>query len=325
MKSPKHSEMEEKINRLTNELMLDYGENKKIDQLLPYDHPDKDDVLALIRRLMIIVYPGYYKNKVYHAYTRRTNVQMLLEDITYNLIRQIKIVLPYLPDYQNHSHCQLGKDAEDLTFQFLKRIPLIREYTETDVQAAYEGDPAAFNKDEIIFSYPGLYATLVNRIAHELYLLKVPVLPRMMTEHAHSVTGIDIHPGATIGKYFFIDHGTGIVIGETTIIGDHVKIYQGVTLGALSTKGGQELKAIKRHPTIQDNVTVYAGASVLGGDTIVGKDAVIGGNAFITTSIPEGACVSIKNQELSYNYSQKPNSSVDSKEIPLDDSWFYMI
>ena len=148
----------------------------------------------------------------------------------------------------------------------------------------------------------------------------------MMTEIAHGITGIDIHPGATIGKYFFIDHGTGIVIGETTVIGDHVKIYQGVTLGALSTKGGQSLKNVKRHPTIEDNVTVYSGASILGGDTVIGEGSVIGGSCFITTSIPPHARVSIKNQELSINYAKKGASPSDEpKEIPMDDRWFYMI
>ena len=164
--------------------------------------------------------------------------------------------------------------------------------------AAYAGDPAATSADEIIFCYPGLYAITVYRLAHVLYELQVPMLPRIMTEHAHSVTGIDINPGATIGKYFFIDHGTGIVIGETTVIGDYVKIYQGVTLGALSTRGGQSLRGKRRHPTIEDNVTIYAGASILGGETVIGRDSVIGSNVFITHSIAPCTTVSIKSQEL---------------------------
>ncbi len=199
----------------------------------------------------------------------------------------------------------------------------MRALIETDVQAAYDGDPAAYNTDEIIFSYPGLYAIMVNRIAHELYKLSVPLIPRIMTEHAHSLTGIDIHPGATIGKYFFIDHGTGIVVGETTVIGDNVKIYQGVTLGALSTKGGQKLKNKRRHPTIEDNVTIYSGASILGGDTVIGAGSVIGGNAFITASIPAGTRVSIKNQELSMDYINK--GGIKGMEIGQDGSWFYVI
>jgi serine O-acetyltransferase len=193
---------------------------------------------------------------------------------------------------------------------------MIREYIETDLQAAYDGDPAAYSKDEIIFSYPGFYAIMINRLAHELYKLSVPIIPRIMTEYAHNLTGIDIHPGATLGKYFFIDHGTGIVIGETTVIGDNVKVYQGVTLGALSTRGGQKLKSVKRHPTIEDNVTIYSGASILGGETVIGKNAVIGSNAFITASVGEGTRVSIRNQELHFSH---------KSDIGQDASWFYTI
>ena len=166
---------------------------------------------------------------------------------------------------------------------------------ETDVQASFDGDPAAFNTNEIILCYPGLRAITISRIAHELFLLGVPLIPRMWTEYAHSRTGIDIHPGATIGKYFCIDHGTGIVVGETTIIGDYVKVYQGVTIGALSTRGGQSLRGTKRHPTIEDRVTIYAGASILGGETVIGHDAVIGSNAFITSSVGANERVSMQN------------------------------
>lgn len=185
---------------------------------------------------------------------------------------------------------------------FFQKIPQIRAFLETDLQAAFDGDPAAYSKDEVIFAYPGMLAITVYRLAHELYLMNVPLIPRIMTEYAHDRTGIDIHPGASIGKYFFIDHGTGIVIGETTVIGDNVKIYQGVTLGALSTRGGQKLRNVRRHPTIGDNVTIYSGTSILGGETKIGKDVVIGSNAFITKSIPEGTKVTIKGQELIYKY-----------------------
>ena len=181
---------------------------------------------------------------------------------------------------------------------------MLREYLATDIQAAFDGDPAAYSTDEVIFSYPGVFAVTVYRIAHELLLLGVPMIPRMMTEYAHSITGIDIHPGATIGKYFFIDHGTGIVIGETTIIGDNVKIYQGVTLGALSTRKGQQLKGVKRHPTIGDNVTIYSGTTILGGETVIGNGATIGGNSVIVNSVSEGMKVSVKNPELQFSFSQ---------------------
>ena len=248
---------------------------------------------------------------------------MILEDVIFKLIRQISIVLRYDEKYVSLDENEIRTAAEQITFEYLSKIPKIRALIETDVQAAYDGDPAAYNKDEIIYSYPGLYAILVNRLAHELFLLGVPLIPRVMTEHAHSKTGIDIHPGATIGKYFFIDHGTGIVIGETTEIGDYVKVYQGVTLGALSTRGGQSLRNKKRHPTIEDNVTIYSGASILGGETVVGKNAVIGGNAFITRSVPAGAKVSIKNQELRYNF--ESSKSVKSSELDPEESWFYII
>ena len=190
----------------------------------------------------------------------------------------------------------LAEAAEELVEKCMLRFPVIREYVETDVQAFFEGDPAAYNHSEIILCYPGLRAIVTARLAHELFLLGVPLIPRMMTEYAHSRTGIDIHPGATIGKYFFIDHGTGIVIGETTIIGDYVKIYQGVTIGALSTRGGQSLRGKKRHPTIEDRVTIYAGASILGGETVSGHDAVIGSNAFITSSVEPESRVSFRDQ-----------------------------
>lgn len=315
--------LENSINLLVENLLEDYGEGKTIDEVKTFDHPDKEAVIEIIEKLRKIIYPGYYRNKSYKVYTVRNNVSMLLEDVIFHLIKQISIVLEYVPEFENADAETISEKAEELTFAFLEKLTKIREYIETDVQAAFDGDPAAYNKDEIIFSYPGLFATLVNRIAHELYLLGVPLIPRIMTEYAHSETGIDIHPGATIGKYFFIDHGTGIVIGETTVIGNNVKIYQGVTLGALSTRGGQALKTKKRHPTIMDNVTIYSGASILGGETVVGKDVVVGGNAFITKSIPDGAKVSIKNQELRYNYDA--SHPVESAELEQDESWYYII
>ncbi|MBR1533341.1 MAG: serine acetyltransferase [Ruminococcus sp.] len=315
--------MNQKINALADSLMEDYEKGRTIDEIKMFEYPDKDIVIDILEKVKIVVYPGYYKNRHYRTYTVRNNISLLLEDIIYNLIKQTAIVLRYSPVYENADTDSIAHAAERITFEFLEKIPKIREYIDTDIQAAFDGDPAAYNKDEIICTYPGLYAIFTSRIAHELYLLGVPLIPRIMTEHAHSVTGIDIHPGTTIGKYFFIDHGTGIVIGETTVIGDNVKIYQGVTLGALSTKGGQKWKNVKRHPTISDNVTIYSGASILGGETVVGKGVVVGGNAFITTSIPEGARVSVKSQELLYNYDA--GHPVERKEIEQDESWYYNI
>ena len=314
-----NNEIEEKINKLIKKLMCDYECGRTIDEVKTFDHPD-EEIIGSLRK---ILFPGYYRNKSYRVYTVRNNVSMLTEDVAFKLINQIRIVLRYDEKYENADESVITEKAEEITFEFLGKLPKIREYVETDVQAAFDGDPAAYNKDEIIYSYPGLYAIIVNRLAHELFLLGVPLIPRIMTEHAHSKTGIDIHPGASIGRYFFIDHGTGIVIGETTTIGDNVKVYQGVTLGALSTRGGQSLKNKKRHPTIEDNVTIYSGASILGGQTVVGRNAVIGGNAFITSSVPEGAKVSIGNQELRYNFDSKQKN--ESEELKQDDSWYYII
>ena len=315
--------IEEKINKLIKKLICDYECGRTIDEVKTFDHPDEEVVIEIIGSLRKILFPGYYRNKSYRVYTVRNNVSMLTEDVAFKLINQIRIVLRYDEKYENADESVITEKAEEITFEFLGKLPKIREYVETDVQAAFDGDPAAYNKDEIIYSYPGLYAIIVNRLAHELFLLGVPLIPRIMTEHAHSKTGIDIHPGASIGRYFFIDHGTGIVIGETTTIGDNVKVYQGVTLGALSTRGGQSLKNKKRHPTIEDNVTIYSGASILGGQTVVGRNAVIGGNAFITSSVPEGAKVSIGNQELRYNFDSKQKN--ESEELKQDDSWYYII
>ena len=315
--------IEKKIDGIVEDLLESYNGGKVIDEVKRFEHPEKEAVIDILEKLRRLVYPGYFRNNNLRIYTLRNNTTMLLEDIIYNLIKQISLVLPCREEYSSASEEVLAAEAERITFEFLGQIPKIREYIETDLQAAYDGDPAAYSKDEIIFSYPGLYAILTSRIAHELFVLGVPLIPRMMTEHAHSLTGIDIHPGVTLGKYFFIDHGTGIVIGETTVIGNNVKVYQGVTLGALSTRGGQSLRNKKRHPTIMDNVTIYSGASILGGETVIGKDAVIGGNAFITSSVPEGARVSIKTQELLYSFgSSKP---VEKKDFENANNWFYVI
>ena len=316
-------ELETRINDTVRTLLNDYEQGRVIDEVKSFDHPDKDVVVEIIYSIRKIIFPGYFRNKSYRVYTVRNNISMLTEDIIFKLIRQISIVLRYDEELSDADEMTVAQRAEDITFAFLSRLPKIREYIEMDVEASFEGDPAAYNKDEIIYSYPGLFAILVNRIAHELFLLKVPLIPRIMTEYAHSQTGIDIHPGASIGKYFFIDHGTGIVIGETTEIGDNVKVYQGVTLGALSTRGGQSLRSKKRHPTIKDNVTIYSGASILGGNTVIGKGAVIGGNAFITKSVPAGAKVSIVNQELKYNFDDP--KAAKNAGIGADTDWFYII
>ena len=288
----------ESIVSLTDALLSDYGLGRHIDRIEPFSQPDRDVIIAILNKLKRLLFPGYFRDASYRVYTMQHSLCALMEDVAYHLGQQISIALREGATVDTERAQALDAQAQELTVQFLERLPEVRALLETDLQAAFDGDPAANSMDEIIIAYPGLQAIMINRIAHVLFELKVPLIPRIMTEHAHSRTGIDIHPGATIGRYFFIDHGTGIVVGETTVIGDYVKIYQGVTLGALSTRGGQSLRGKRRHPTIEDRVTIYSGASVLGGDTVIGHDAVIGGNAFITSSIAPGARVSVKSQEL---------------------------
>ena len=287
--------MKNGIVDIVNLILNDYSNGRDIDNMDIYNQPDRDAVKDIVIKLIRIMYPGYYRDKVYKSYSDANRIAIVIEDVIYNMNKQIAIAFRHSDDYRDASDETLECGARKITHEFFERIPKIREYLDTDVQACYSGDPAAYSKEEIILSYPGLFATSINRIAHELYLLKVPLIPRMMTEYAHSKTGIDIHPGATIGKYFMIDHGTGIVIGETSIIGEHVKMYQGVTIGGLSKRGGQALKGVKRHPTIENDVTIYAGASILGGDTIIGEGSVIGANAFITASVPANSRISMKN------------------------------
>lgn len=296
------TDFENKIESLVNLIKDDYRQNRVIDKLDIFQQPSKGEIIKILNKLQSIMYPGYFRNNVYKFYTIGNNMSMLLEDALFNLIKQTNLVLKQDMRYKEMPADKIEKISREKIMIFMEKIPLIREYLNTDIEAAYLGDPAAYSKEEIIFSYPGLYAIFVNRIAHQLYKLDIPVIPRIMTEYAHGLTGIDIHPGASIGKYFFIDHGTGVVIGETTIIGDNVKIYQGVTLGALSTNGGQKLKNIKRHPTLGNNVTVYSGTSILGGDTVIGNNVVIGGNCFIISSVSEGSKVVMKPFEMIYKW-----------------------
>ena len=313
--------LEKELIELTSLILEDYEKGRDVDIIDSFDHPQREVIIEIVEKLRNIIFPGYFKNRNYRVYTVRNNMTMQLEDVVYNLNKQISIVLRYLPKYKDLDTNAVSQEAGRLTLAFLSTLPRIREYVNTDLQAAFDGDPAAFNKEEIIVCYPGLFAIMVNRLAHELYALNIPLIPRLMTEYAHSLTGIDIHPGATIGKYFFIDHGTGIVIGETTEIGDNVKVYQGVTLGALSTRGGQKLKNRKRHPTIEDNVTIYSGASIFGGETVIGSNSVIGSNAFITKSVPKGSRISVKNQE----YSLESEAVSRQSQASEGSSWFYEI
>lgn len=314
--------IEKEIEEIVENIFADYESGKTIDAINIYNKPDKGEVRELVQEMLQIIFPGYFRDRSFKIYNPKNSFAVLIEDIFYHLNKQVLLSLEFCKPTKEYSQEEKQKESYRICKAFFAKIPKIREYIESDLQAAFDGDPAAGSKEEIILAYPGLMASSVNRIAHELYLLNVPVLPRIMTEYAHSETGIDIHPGATIGKYFFIDHGTGVVIGETSVIGENVKIYQGVTIGALSTRGGQRLSGVKRHPTIEDNVTIYSGASVLGGETVIGKNAVIGGNAFITSSIPADTRVSIKNQELEY---RTANNERKTEEIHQSGEWYYII
>lgn len=278
--------------------------------------PKRSEIIAILEEIRRLIFPGYFG-------TENTSIVPLdifagneLSIIYEKLYKQIKIAILFsIRDKENKKETRgdlkyNGKNIDDaveeLTLEFIKQLPNVQNLILKDVEAELQGDPAASSLEEIIFSYPGIYAISIYRVAHVLYELNIPFIPRIMTEHAHSKTGIDINPGATIGEYFFIDHGTGIVIGETTEIGDHVKIYQGVTLGALSTMKGQELSGTKRHPTIEDNVVIYANTTILGGETVVGKGSVVAGNTFLTQSVPENTTVSAYMPELKLKARKTP-------------------
>jgi serine O-acetyltransferase len=310
--------MENKTEELVNVILDSYKQYDLTVRIDADNMLNKDILIKVIEEIRKVLFPGFFdKNRVRSEYMKFI-VGERIEFIQYNLKKQIAKAFGNQDLCSGCQRSTINEKAEETAYKFIEQIPKIREYLYTDIQAAYDGDPAAYSTDEIIFSYPGVFAITVYRIAHELWLLKVPMIPRIMTEYAHNITGIDIHPGATIGKYFFIDHGTGIVVGETTIIGNNVKIYQGVTLGALSTRKGQQLKGVKRHPTIGDNVTIYSGTTVLGGDTVIGSGATIGGNAFIVSSVSEGMKVSVKNPELQF-------SRGSSGELNQDEFWDWCI
>ncbi|MDO4308923.1 MAG: serine O-acetyltransferase [Eubacteriales bacterium] len=272
--------------------------------------PNRSVVIDIVRELRSVIFPGYFgvdsSARMFPEYYVGSRLNCLYD----RLKDQIEIAF----FYQNPDGIpeEISRHAEEVCADFFEKLPTVQEMLLKDVQAGFDGDPAAKGKEEIIVSYPGLFAIYVYRLAHLLYVEEVPHIPRIMTEYAHGRTGIDINPGAVIGEYFFIDHGTGVVIGETTKIGNNVKLYQGVTLGALSTRQGQQLANVKRHPTIGDNVTIYSNSTVLGGKTVIGENTIIGGNTFITASIPANTKVSAKSPELVI---KKPRSQVTASNV----------
>lgn len=295
--------LKERLPELTDRIVQTYSEVGSINHLGHCPLPNYKLVVEVLDALKEILYPGYRKREGLHLGNVTYHVGDLIDGLHDTMTTQIARALRY--DATMEHDCTGSTDYEALgqtaAIRFLEQIPELRKVLALDVAAAVAGDPAVKHADEVIFCYPGLEAVTVYRIAHQLHQCHVPLIPRMMTEWAHSTTGIDIHPGARIGKHFFIDHGTGVVIGETCEIGEHVKIYQGVTLGALSfpTDGnGNVIRESKRHPTIEDRVVLYANATVLGGETIIGHDSVIGSSVWLTKSVAANSTVTLEKPRL---------------------------
>ena len=315
--------LKEKLPELTEQIVATYTPDDAINHLGHCPLPSYEAVVDILLALKDILYPGYQRKVGLHSGNIRYHVGGLIDSLHDQLTTQIGRALRHEDRVRhNHSDCETQTDFEalgqEMAIQLLNRIPELRRVLATDAQAAYDGDPACQTTDEVVFCYPGFSAITVYRIAHTLLQLSVPFIPRMMTEWAHQMTGIDIHPGAKIGEYFFIDHGTGVVVGETCEIGTRVKLYQGVTLGALSFKtddDGQLIRGQKRHPTIQDGVVVYANATILGGKTVIGRDSVIGSSVWITKSVSPSTTVVLEKPQLRVRGSSDESESIGNFQI----------
>ena len=295
------------IDDLVERLCASYADGIGVNHSEGLNLPREAEILELLHDLIELIFPGFAEREAESADTIRFSVGDLLIRSHHRLTDLLCRVFRYTCTTADEN-CDCKARAATVAVEVLAELPDIRDVMKTDVQAAYEGDPAARNKQEVIMSYPGLRAITIHRIAHALFKRKVPMIPRMMSEYAHRITGIDIHPGAKIGRAFFIDHGTGVVIGETAEIGDNVKLYQGVTLGALSFPKdacGMIIKGAKRHPTIEDNVTIYAGATILGA-VVIGKGSVIGGNVWLTHSTEPGTRITIAKPDLTSETKSRP-------------------
>jgi len=278
------------LSELTDRLVASYDTVGGINHIDGKNLPSKHAIAVITMDLLRLLFPGFFDEQLEHSSQIRTRATALLEKVAVQLEAEIAKSLEYAPPAELPRK-NLRPLAGDFALELLESLPRVRELLQTDAEAAFSGDPAALSKEEVIVAYPFLEAIAVQRVAHELYLNKIPLIPRIMTEWAHARSGMDLHPGATIGTHFFVDHCTGTVVGETTEIGDHVKMYQGVGLVAKSLSKGQELRGHKRHPTIEDNVTIYAGATIMGGDTVVGEGSTIGANVFLTSSVPPHSLV----------------------------------
>jgi serine O-acetyltransferase len=295
----------DKVPKVVTELLSSWSTKECYEHISPVSIPSQEKIIEIVEQARRILFPGYFSHAKLHA----SNLEYYIGKKTTDLYDKVaeQIVMAIRHDCRRNDRLCTNCEAQShkMALAFIESLPKVAAILATDIRAALRGDPATKSPDEVIFCYPGLRATFIFRLAHELYLLKVPIIPRIMTEYAHSLTGIDIHPGATIGSNFFIDHGTGVVIGETTIIGNNVRIYQGVTLGALSLprNAGEEMRNKKRHPTIEDNVIIYANTTILGGETIIGEGSIIGGNIWLTASVATGTKVLLKRPELIYSNS----------------------
>jgi serine O-acetyltransferase len=278
------------VTQLTNQLLASYARAGGINHLDGKNLPSKSAVCAITVDLLRLLFPGFFHEQVIHSSELKVETAALMDSVLGRLEDEIYKSLEYRPP-EGMTKKDLRPTARDLTLEFLSNLPQIREVLQTDAEAAYNGDPAALSKEEVIVAYPFIETVAVHRLAHELYKRNVVLIPRIMSEWAHSRTGMDLHPGAKIGSHFFVDHCTGTVVGETTEIGNHVKMYQGVGLVASSLSAGQKLRGRKRHPTIQDRVTIYAGATIMGGDTVIGAGSTIGANVFLMHSVPPGSIV----------------------------------
>jgi len=285
------------ITRLTDQLLASYAQVGGINHLDGKNLPSKTRIGTITIDLLRLLFPGFFDDRQIHSSELKIETATLLDSVLERLQGEIEKSFEYAPPAGLKAG-EIGRLAEAETLNAVSCLPCVRELLATDVEAAFNGDPAALSKEEVIVAYPFIETIAVQRVAHQLYRKQVPLIPRIMTEWAHSRTGMDLHPGATIGTHFFIDHGTGTVIGETAVIGNHVKMYQGVSLIGRSLAGGQSLKGQRRHPTVEDHVTLYAGATIMGGDTVVGAHSTIGANVFLTHSVPPHSLVVSENVKI---------------------------
>lgn len=282
--------MDATVTQLADRLLASYASVGGINHVDGPNLPSKSAIAAITHDLLRLVFPGFFDDRPLVSSELKVETTLLVASVRDRLEDEIRKSLEYAPP-EGLARGQVARAAAHLTQGFLEKLPCIRELLQTDADAAYRGDPAALSKEEVIVAYPFIEAIAVQRMAHQLYRERIALLPRIMTEWAHSRSGMDLHPGATIGSHFFVDHCTGTVVGETAVLGSHVKMYQGVGLVARSLAGGQSLRGSRRHPTVGDHVTIYAGATIVGGETVIGEHTTVGGNVFLMHSVPPHSLV----------------------------------